>query len=257
MTIVCLVPELHRVFTQFCRELAESVEHVPSPAREAADAFERWRDLFSEALAPDLLGEEELVGLVGELIAVEDVLTRGASGDLDFWVGPLNHVHDLRTPSHAIEVKATLVREGRIVSISSVDQLQPPVGATLVLRHMRLERDPSGFDLRMLMARVIAAGADRTELARKLRAVGVNIDEVDAYRRRTYRLVETRFYDVTAEAFPRILRSSFSDGDVPVGTLRLAYAIDLTNEPPHPMTAVQSQQALNDFAEEASRGLDT
>ena len=37
------------------------------------------------------------------------------------------------------------------------------------------------------------------------------------------------------EAFPRIVPASFVDGSTPPGTLRIRYAIDLANEPPHPV----------------------
>jgi hypothetical protein len=252
LTIFCLRPELHRVFTQFCRELVASAESATSPAREAAIAFDRWRALLSDAASRDLLSEEALVGLLGELLTVESLLALGAPSGLEFWVGPFNEVHDIRTPSHAIEVKATLVREGRIVSISSVDQLQEPAGADLVLRHMRLERDPGGFDISAIVDRALDAGASASALATRMHEVGVNVDDLAPYGSRKYKLVETRTYDVTGPAFPRLVRSSFNAGDVPPGTLRIGYAIDLTNEPPFPLTIEAAEAALRTVAGEAN-----
>ena len=257
LTVFCLRPELNRVFTQFCRELATSVEDAASPAREAATVFDRWRALFSEMGNRDLLSQAALVGLLGELLTVEILLTKGAPSGLDFWVGPFNEVHDFRTPTHAVEVKATLVREGRIVLISSVDQLQEPAGTDLMLRHMRLEHDPGGFDLAAVVHRVLRAGASGQELARRMREHGVAIDDLSPYGTRKYRLVETRTYDVTGTAFPRLVRSSFADGDIPPGTLRLSYAIDLTNEPPFPLTPEATEASLNALAREASDEVDS
>lgn len=257
MTVFCLLPELHHVFTQFCRELADSVEEATSPAREAAEAFDRWRDLFSDAGRIGHLSDEVLVGLLGELLAVEDLLNRGASSDLGFWVGPFNEMHDLRTPTHAIEVKATLVREGRVVSISSVDQLQEPKGADLVLRHLRLQRDPGGFDIEALVAAAIDVGADAGEVARRLHEFGLTIDALDDYRGRKYRVAENRLYAVNGTAFPRITRSSFVAGDLPPGTLRVAYSIDLTNEPPYPLSDAEADAVLDAFASEAAHGMDS
>lgn len=257
LTVFCLRPELHRVFTQFCRELVASVLEATSPAREAAMAFDRWRALFSELESRELLSEEALVGLLGELLTVEDLLAQGAQAGLDYWVGPFNEVHDFRTTTHAIEVKATLVREGRIVPISSVDQLQEPAGADLILRHMRLEHDPAGFDLAVMVGRVLAAGASEADLGRRMNQVGVKLDELAPYAARRYRLLETRSYDVTGKAFPRVVRSSFSGSDIPAGTLRINYSIDLTNEPPSPLTAEGAEAALRSMAGEAINEMDS
>ena len=217
LTVFCRLPELHRVFTQFCRELVESIEDAASPAREAAAAFDRWRALFSEAEQHGLLSEEALIGLIGELVAVERLLAHGAPPDLRFWVGPLSDLHDLRSATHAIEVKATLVREGRIVAISSIDQLQEPDGSDLVLLHLRFDRDPGGLNLADLVTRILAAGAQRPELERRLREVGANPDDLAPYGARRFRLADTRAYDVSGPAFPRLVRSDFATGDLPAG----------------------------------------
>lgn len=257
LTVFCLLPELHPVFTQFCRELVESVESASSPAREAAEAFDRWRQLFSDAAASGSLSEEALVGLIGELLALQDLLARGAAPSLEYWEGPLGRVHDFRIAGHAIEVKATLTREGRVVQISNVDQLQPPPGCDLVLRHVRLDRDPAGFNLEDLVEGIRTAGADEDSLSALLLKLDVSPQHLDVYSGRRYRVTDTRHYDVTSPAFPRIVRSSFNDGELPPGILHVRYAIDLTNEPPHPLTESATDKMLATFALEAGHGLDS
>jgi len=256
LTVSCQHPELYPVFTQFCRELGETVQGAASPAREASEAFDRWRALFSNATS-QVLGDEALVGLLGELLAVEDLLAFGASGRLDFWVGPLKAIHDLRTPSHAIEVKSTLTRDGRLVGISSVDQLQEPPNCDLILRHSRLERDPSGSDLVDVIDRILGRGGHRDAIATRLRPYGISLDDLEAYRPRKFRTVETKFYRVMSLAFPRIVRESFVAGDMPPGILRMNYTIDLTNEPPFPLSAEEALAAQQAFAIEATDAMDS
>lgn len=253
LTVFCRLADLHRVFTQFCRELVESIEDASSPAREASGAFDRWRALFSEAEQHGLLSEEALIGLIGELIAVERLLFHGAPSDLRFWVGPLSDVHDLRSATHAIEVKATLVREGRIVEISSIYQLQEPAGSDLVLLHLRFDRDPGGLSLPDLVTRILAAGARNQELERRLREVGVDPNDLTPYAIKRFRLADTRAYDVNGTAFPRLVRSDFASGDLPPGTLRVSYAIDLTNEPPVPLSDGATKVAFAALAGELAR----
>lgn len=257
LTVYCLLPELHQVFTQFCRELIVTIAGAASPAKEAAAALDRWRTLFSDAERTGQLSDEALTGLLGELLVAQQLLVAGAPGDLRFWVGPFNDLHDLRSATHAIEVKATMVREGRIVSISSVDQLQEPSGASLILVHTRLDRDPGGFSLPDLVDRVVDAGAYPHQVSRRLNELGVRAGDLTAYSGRKFKVADTRAYDVGGASFPRLLRSSFVGGDIPPGTLRLSYAIDLTNEPPHALDDEAVSAALAALATEAAYEMDS
>lgn len=258
LTVYCLLPELHQVFTQFCRELIVTIADASSPAKEAAAALDRWRTLFSDAERTRQLSDEGLTGLLGELLVVQQLLVAGAPGDLRFWVGPFNDLHDLRSATHAIEVKATMLREGRIVSISSVDQLQEPSGASLVLVHTRLDRDPGGFSLPDLVERVVDAGAHPHQVSRRLNELGVGgAGNLTAYAGRKFKVADSRAYDVEGASFPRLLRSSFVGGDIPPGTLRLSYAIDLTNEPPHALDDEAVRAAFTALATEAAHEVDS
>lgn len=257
LTVVCLRPELAGVFSQFSRELISSIDEVSSPAKAVVEALGRWRELFSEAGTPSVLDEHALIGLLGEMLAVEDVLAAGALGDLRFWAGPSGSVHDLRTDRVAVEVKATLAREGRFAKISSVDQLAAPEGASLTLRHCRLERDPRGIDIPGMVDRLVGAGALIEPLERRLSDVGVSPIALEAYGNRKYRVIETRHYDVLAPGFPRITRDSFVHGQVPPGTLRLNYEVDLTNEPPYPMDEDAVAALHMRLAEDTCSGMDS
>ena len=126
LAFVCLTSDLHVVFTQFSRELVAAVAEAVSPAKAAVEMFDRWRALFSDAAQAGVIGEEKLAGLMGELLILEELLSHGSPDQLHYWTGPTGHQQDFRTSSLALEVKTTLVREGRIVGISSVDQLDVP-----------------------------------------------------------------------------------------------------------------------------------
>jgi len=255
LAIVCLSPDLHTVFTQFARELVDSVEAVPSPARSAVEVFDRWRALFSDAVQHGVIGEEKLVGLLGELLTVETLIRHGAPGLLSFWTGPLGQQHDFRSPSYGLEVKSSLVREGRVLGISSIDQLDAPAGVQLCLAHHRIDRDPGGFSLEDVVRRVLSLGCSRQQLTARLREVGVDMDDLSPYAGRRFRLIESRLYDVGGYSFPRITRSSFAAGDIPPGTLRLSYSIDLTNQPPNPLNADEAERVYYDMARDASDGM--
>lgn len=257
LAVMCLSRDLYSVFTQFSRELLGSIESVASPAKAAAEAFDRWKALFSDATQRVLIPEGQLVGLIGELLTVQELLEISAPPDLLYWRGPFGEAQDFRTQSHALEVKATLVREGRIVSVSSIDQLEPRPHTSLFLVHHQLENDPGGFNIGDVTQRLVSLGASPLALAAALAEHRINLDNLGPYMGRRYRLVKTRTYDVAGVAFPRITRASFSGGDLPAGTLRVSYSIDLTNEPPVPLSTVETNHILQAIAKDASYGMDS
>ncbi|MGV0656686.1 PD-(D/E)XK motif protein [Mycolicibacterium thermoresistibile] len=255
LAVVCLNPDLYDVFTQFSRELLVSLGNAQSPARAASEAFDKWRALFSDASRTGQLAEAQLVGLVGELLTLEDLLQNGASADLSYWCGPRGEPHDFRTNSYALEVKTTLVRDGRIISISSVDQLDTPPSTKLFVIHRRLERDPKGFNLHDIVTRLTSIGASSSNLAAALSDIGVNMNDLAAYAPHRFHVAECRVYAVDDTAFPRITRRSFKGEDVPAGTLRISYSIDLTNEPPSPLTSEDAETLVHAIATEATNGM--
>jgi hypothetical protein len=106
-----------------------------------------------------------------------------------------------------------------------------------------------------LIQRLTSMGASANALAAGLAENGVYTNNLEPYDRRRYRHVESRTYDASAPEFPRITRSSFTNGDVPPGTLRFSYSIDLTNEPPSPLSASEVEEVIQAMATEAADGM--
>jgi hypothetical protein len=71
----------------------------------------------------------------------------------------------------------------------------------------------------------------------------------DRYSSYMYRIADNRVYDVEGAAFPRITPLSFLHGEVPSGTLRLSYSIDLTNDPPTPLSPVEISLLLAEMSQ--------
>ena len=257
LAVACFAPDLFPVFTQFSRELVASIREAESPAKASTQAFERWKALFSDEVQRGLISEQKLIGLLGELMMLETLLASGAPKHLDYWLGPFGGVQDIQTGAVAIEVKSTLIREGTIVGISSVDQLDPPLGREIYLAHYRLDYDPSGFTLDDVVKRLLSLGASRETLTDGLKKNGVHLGRLDVYSGRRYRLIGTRLYDANDTFFPRITRRSFTAGDIPAGTLRLSYSIDLTNDPPSPLTEEKVKALIERTGREALDGMDS
>ncbi|WP_198173744.1 PD-(D/E)XK motif protein [Lysobacter soli] len=88
------------------------------------------------------LSKERAVGLLGELMVLEELLRNGAT-DTVCWIGGERESHDFRLGLHELEVKATTanVREHQI---HGLNQLTPSPGHTLSLISIRLGHPGAG-----------------------------------------------------------------------------------------------------------------
>jgi hypothetical protein len=242
--VVCLSRNLHDVFERLATDILNEIAEAPSPASKAVEVLNRWKELLSSASQRNVLTDEKIVGLMAELMCARDIARRDALRRLDSWTGPAGHQHDFFVGDVALEVKASTGREGRLVSISSIAQLDEAPGSKLYLAYHRFEpaKESQGSSLLEEVEATRDIGVDEAELNRRLAAVGFSYLDVDHYLDRRFVLKERRIYNVLGHAFPRITVSSFVNGVVPPGTLRLTYSIDLTNEPPLPLTEAEVNQ---------------
>lgn len=244
----CVRAELRGVFERFVFEVMHELDGRSDAARAVVASLAAWRKLFSDAHSTGQLEEHRLVGLLAELLVLEEIVVRDDLRRTDLWLGPTNAVHDFVRGNVAIEVKGTLVREGRRVGISSVDQLKTPAGGRLFLFHHRFDRSPNGQSIPQVVERVLAAGVDPTSLREGLEATGYWEEHSDAYRERTYELVDRHMWDVETSAFPKITHDSFISGAQPAGTLNLSYTIELSNEPPYPLGMEEVDKLIQSVA---------
>lgn len=250
--LVCLLPDLNPIFERLAREiLGEATTGPATPARAAATVLVKWKRLLADAAHKGVLGDEQLIGLLAELLCLQEILTRDPALRVSVWKGPDKLQHDFVSGEAAIEVKATIAREGRLVQISSVDQLDPTPSSSL---HLALHRFAPGqghgaLTLPGLIKSLVDLGPEARALDAKLEAAGYNRVHDEEYERRPFRLLERRVYDTLPETFPKITRQSFPAGDLPPGTLRLRYTIDLTDEPFAPLTVEQTKLLWASMAE--------
>jgi hypothetical protein len=230
--VECRLTHLNPVFATLAQEMLQAAVDAPAqPATACRIVLDRWREFLGTERSP-LLSEERTVGLLAELMEVLSVIGHDPRRRLDVWTGPAGATHDLRRGSQAIEVKGTQVREGKFIQIHGVEQLQPPSGGTLYVAWHRFERDDTSvLSVPAIVRELRGLGVDNLDLADRLSLAGYDPVHSDEYERRRYRTVERRLYTVD-DSFPRVTPASFSGGDVPPGVLRLAYTVDLTNEPP-------------------------
>lgn len=115
------------MFSMLCDDLIESSRNAGLPANKSLyfvlKRLSYWRRLFERGL-PNLLSENEIRGLYGELLFLKRLFVRlGKSGSVKAWVGPKKADQDFQVPDAAWEVK-TIRPDAHTVTISSESQLQ-------------------------------------------------------------------------------------------------------------------------------------
>lgn len=211
------------IFRILCADLLDltgtlSVSETERGMGLVLDRVARWQDVLARRRA-GILKRNEIIGLVGELLFLRDLLLprMSALAALTAWRGPFGDEQDFAIADTIFEVKTQSSTADRRIQISSEDQLDTAQSRIIVCQQgvaPSHEGDPAGLSLNALVAEIRAtiagagpAACDRLEVA--LFDAGWELrSEYDGER---WRLVDRTFYEVR-EGFPRIIRSHLAIG---------------------------------------------
>ena len=213
--------------------MAVDVVRAVSAADEAEEAavfqlflsrIRAWQN-FMQRPDDGLLDRESQIGLIGELITLEEILNHlpDPVAVVDAWQGPLDGVQDFALGHGAIEVKATTSPTGFPAKISSLEQLDQTVRSPVILAAIRLNTLAAGLTLPGWIDRLrarLGVGPSRAPFENRLLQAGYSDGNQDAY---TVAFGSGGAHlMVLDEAFPCLVRST-----VPAAILRATYEIDL------------------------------
>lgn len=248
--VVCRKTHLNELFSIISTEILNAlVSESSHPDLVALKVLNRWRELLERAPSerPDM---QTIVGVFGELWQLKKLVDINPAS-VSCWQGPLDARHDIMAGSISLEVKASLARTGRFIVIHGHEQLEPVSDGRLYLASLKLERvEEAGENLLDLVHGITNAGGDQAVLLPLLAHVGFTSHTLELCGDIRFVVKESLVYPVE-DLFPRIVSESFLNGKLPNGVVKVDYTIDLTNEPPYPLTdaAVRSL-----YAELANKG---
>ncbi|AMJ59016.1 hypothetical protein AXW83_00725 [Bosea sp. PAMC 26642] len=223
IVVTCLEPALDRGFADLVEAVLTRIS-AGAPAKEAlATSLSDLAALFAR-VSVGSVDDGVIRGLVAELIVLRRLAARH-TGAPALWFGPIPERHDFRGGHHAIEVKSVSRKTGRVI-ISSVDQLDPPVGGTLQLWRVALERTQGGTaSVARLVSDIEALTGPSRELRRGLAALGCSDPQETEWNRLSFNCEAIDAWAVEP-GFPRIVPSIFPDGVLPAGIHSLTYELD-------------------------------
>lgn len=213
-------------------EIAEQVAMAASsPAEIVSKVVARWRRFWGQ-LPTQILTHEEQIGLFSELwfLAYWLIPAVGPREALSRWRGPMGARHDFEQTGLSVEAKGTATTRGRIFSVGSINQLEPPESGRLLLFGMRVREEGGASNTLPALVRVCRALASAHEdaegaLETALISARYVASHEDEYAKVHWRVVEDVLFDVRDD-FPRLTPASF-DGGLPAGVEEVEFTINL------------------------------
>jgi hypothetical protein len=210
-------PEYEDLFDDLVISMYHGIKDIREPdaySRFFIETFHRWSDFFDDK-SSDLLGEESIRGLMGELLVLKALILEFSplkiNAVLDFWKGPFGKGNDFELEDRYLEVK-TKSPQAREVKIASEHQLHPTANKGLELIVISVQPDSSGltladliFEIRILIAE---RNGDVSIFWRALRPHNLSSKNVSEYNIFRFKPVSWISYDCTDEGFPKITRTN-------------------------------------------------
>ena len=214
-------------FSALCAELVDPgaggifrSEITSSPVK----WWREWKDLLGNRSIDD-----RVYDALGELCVLHYLI---ASGEEAGWNGPSGATYDIETDMRFVEVKSSVVRDRKEITISNQFQLDPP-NKPLDLVFCQFEPSfGSGVSINLLVEQLKDKGVNIGAINQKLKELG--FEEGRSSRNKTFILHSMLKYAVDS-AFPRITPASFVGGVMPAGITKIMYTVDLSGITPESM----------------------
>ena len=199
---------LFRPFYHFVTAVAE---RVSAEGDGTIEAVELELGCFTELLREQPgLGAERQIGLLGELLFLQRLMSARGPEAVNSWIGPSHEPHDFRVGKNEFEVKTT-VKAQRIHTVNGLEQLLPSEGCNLSLVSVLLgpPGGDSGVSLNGKVQEILEVLAPHARLSlhfrQQLETNGYLLTDSDRYARR---FVLRRPIGLVRlnEAFPAITR---------------------------------------------------
>ena len=210
-------------FASLCAELID-----PGPDGAARKAilsdpvawWKKWKELLGNRNI-----DARIYDTLGELYVLYKLLKSGENAS---WNGPNGATYDIETDTCFVEIKSTISRRKKEISISNKFQLFPPEKPLNVILCVFEPTVQTGVSINSLMEKFNKIGYNTQILNQKLAERG--FEEGMSSRNKMFILHEMLRYPVDPD-FPRITPESFVGGIWPLGISDITYTVDLSDRP--------------------------
>lgn len=211
------------LFYKFCDDIIESSRNLPDSVNGMSYVVKRynsWKKMFYK-LKKDILSENEIIGLIGELIFLRKEMMKKYSEEVavNSWSGCDKTHKDFSVEKDWYEIKST--KDSTLtIRIHSLEQLDADTEGQLVLFEFeKMSETFDGYSLNNVVRDVLNDLTPEVAdiLLEKLKSVGWEYN--DEYDKFVYRITSyTKF--LVDEKFPRLKKA-----DIPTSIVKIEYDI--------------------------------
>ena len=203
---------IEQTFSSLCAEFVIPGTDGTNRSKILSSPHSWWKE-WKEILGNKNI-EDRVYDVLGELCVLKRLLEMKEDAS---WGGPDGRTYDIETEKRYVEVKSTIVKSSKEITISSQFQLQPP---DKPLNLVFCQFEPSamtGVSIDGILEDISNLGYDAGVLNSKL---------VMSSRKKTFILHGLLKYNIDSD-FPRIVPESFINGVIPKGIKGYTYTVDL------------------------------
>lgn len=206
-------------FAALCEELISPGENGSNRKNVTSSPVLWWQE-WKELLGNKNI-DERVYDTLGELCVLKYLVSAGQEVG---WGGPNASTYDIEVSDGYVEVKSTISRSKKEITISSKFQLDPPGKNLDLVMCVFEEAVLNGISIDQIVGDLVSLGMSKDYLNARLSQKGLK--EGMSARKRGFILHEMLKYKVD-EKFPRITPASFLGGVVPAGIKTITYTVDL------------------------------
>ncbi|MDB2367270.1 PD-(D/E)XK motif protein [Candidatus Poseidoniales archaeon] len=164
----------------FLLEVIEAAGNSSLSSKIIQEIAKEWESLWKKRSR--LLSAQQQRGLFAELIVLENLILSEGNDAIEMWHGPIGGLHDFVLGSRFIEVKAQ-GKISKIISVSSIDQLQPQTDSDLFLCCLTISRTEDGLTLKQLVQRIYdsVSTESQSNFVKKLKSVNYKVEDGEFY----------------------------------------------------------------------------
>jgi hypothetical protein len=219
------------IFLSLCNDLIQATRNAKNSiiaVQAILNRLEHWQE-FLKNNRSGILGEEKILGLIGELLFIKNNLIPifGAGQSIKFWQGPEGLPQDFNVNESAIEVKCQSGATSPYIKISSADQLCPQLPEMylfVVTLGIAAPETMNAVNLPMLILQIRdALKSEASEQVERFNDLLHSLGYIDSdrYLDFNYILAGEKMFQVI-EGFPRICSHELHRG-----IANLSYSISL------------------------------
>lgn len=196
----------------------KDISQVDEYSNHFIEAFYRWSEFFEDKKS-DSLSEDEIKGLMGELLVLKFLITDPNKAEINFilnsWKGPYDKGNDFELETKYLEVK-TKSPSSFDVKISSEFQLEVSTGKGLELIVVSLLSDFTVgisigeliFEIKKLVQEYSGENSILWKALSQKNITAKNVSQYDKYK---FKPIDSISYNCASDDFPKLNRSNIPD----------------------------------------------